>query len=450
LKEDEFPRGAADLLNEARERTALGEEQPLSAPLRSWLARTLQIDVRRAFASAPEALAAFDDITADGAMYVAAPVALETFLSRYISALLVTPPVAPLQARRPVEVAPPSIVVAPVFQEPAPAPDPSPLETARDLSELLSEPLPEPLLESLEEASASTEQAPLFNPAEPFTVPEPAVKTAPVAPSKRRRWLAAAAVLTTLASVGVAGVKMFVGSAPPEMALLSVQSNPSGVPVFVDGIERGVTPARITLAPGAHILELRRGVPRVIPVTLTAGAEASQYLEFAEVPAAEPSSAPPPPSAAVPAVQEEPAAAPAAPLAGWLTTKAPIVVEIRENGRLLGTSESDRLMLAAGTHQLEFVNEVLGFRASRSVQVVPGKVMTLGLELPRGVVNLNAAPWAEVFIDGQPVGETPIGNLSVPIGPHEIVFRHPQFGERRHAVSVTAGVPVRLSVEMKR
>jgi hypothetical protein len=37
----------------------------------------------------------------------------------------------------------------------------------------------------------------------------------------------------------------------------------------------------------------------------------------------------------------------------------------------------------------------------------------------------------------------------LPIGPHEIVFRHPQFGERRHAVSVTVGVPVRISVEMK-
>ena len=77
------------------------------------------------------------------------------------------------------------------------------------------------------------------------------------------------------------------------------------------------------------------------------------------------------------------------------------------------------------------------------------KLTTLNLELPRGVVNLNASPWAEVFLDGQRVGETPIGNLAVPIGPHEIVFRHPQFGERRHAVSVTAGVPVRVSVEMK-
>jgi len=71
------------------------------------------------------------------------------------------------------------------------------------------------------------------------------------------------------------------------------------------------------------------------------------------------------------------------------------------------------------------------------------------LDLPQGVLNLNAAPWAEVWIDGQRAGETPIGNLAVPIGPHEIVFKHPQLGEKRHAVSVTLGAPVRLSVDMK-
>jgi hypothetical protein len=64
-------------------------------------------------------------------------------------------------------------------------------------------------------------------------------------------------------------------------------------------------------------------------------------------------------------------------------------------------------------------------------------------------VNLQALPWAEVWIDGQRVGETPIGNLSVPIGPHEVVFKHPQFGEKRHAISVTLSAPVRLSVDMK-
>jgi hypothetical protein len=127
----------------------------------------------------------------------------------------------------------------------------------------------------------------------------------------------------------------------------------------------------------------------------------------------------------------------------------PFTVEIREKGQMLGTSETDRLMIAAGQHELELVNQPLGYRATRTITVTAGKLVTLTLEIPRGVVNLNASPWAEVFVDGQRVGETPIGNLSMPIGPHEIVFKHPQLGEKRHAVSVTAGVPVRISVEMK-
>ncbi len=102
LHQAEFPNHLPTLLNEARERTALGEEQPLSPSLRDWLARALQLDTRRAFASAPEALSALEEIVADDSMYVAAPVSLETFLSRYIAALLELPsdplPAAPSAA----------------------------------------------------------------------------------------------------------------------------------------------------------------------------------------------------------------------------------------------------------------------------------------------------------------------------------------------------------------
>ncbi len=94
----EFPNHLPTLLNEARERTALGEEQPLSQPLRDWLARALQLDTRRAFASAPEALSALEEIVADDSMYVAAPVSLETFLSRYIASLLEADPIPAPQA----------------------------------------------------------------------------------------------------------------------------------------------------------------------------------------------------------------------------------------------------------------------------------------------------------------------------------------------------------------
>jgi len=124
-------------------------------------------------------------------------------------------------------------------------------------------------------------------------------------------------------------------------------------------------------------------------------------------------------------------------------------MEIREGGRLVGTTDAERLILVAGRHEIDFVNDTLAYRASRVVVVAPGKVAAISLELPMGVVNLNAAPWAEVWIDGRRVGETPIGNLSVSIGPHEVVFKHPQFGEKHHAISVTLGAPVRLSVDMK-
>jgi hypothetical protein len=308
--------------------------------------------------------------------------------------------------------------------------------------------------------------------------------------------LVAVAVLAALGGAGFAGLKFYKPAASaPSLGTLVVQSNPPGVPVFVDGIERGVTPARLSLTPGSHILELRRGVPRVIPLTINAGAEVSQYLEFAEVPVV-----------GQLAVQSDPAgarvivdgadrgvapmtiadlapgehevvlrtdtatarhvvtiqaggtaslvvplgtAASTGPVSGWISITAPFSIEIREGGRLIGTSDTERVMLTAGRHELELVNDTLGYRATRVVQVPPGKVATLPLELPRGTVNLNATPWAEVWIDGQRAGETPIGNLSVPIGPHEVVFRHPQLGEKRHAISVGVATPVRLSVDMK-
>jgi hypothetical protein len=137
------------------------------------------------------------------------------------------------------------------------------------------------------------------------------------------------------------------------------------------------------------------------------------------------------------------------PVSGWVSVKAPVEIEVRENGRLIGTTEADRIMMAAGRHDVELLNDTLGYRVTRSIQVPPGKVMSLTVELPQGVINVNASPWAEVWVDGRRVGETPIGNLPISIGPHEVVFRHPQLGEKRQAVSVTLKAPVRISMDMK-
>jgi hypothetical protein len=336
----------------------------------------------------------------------------------------------------------------------------------------------------------------------------PAVSTAgpdrlpaPQAPRKRLAgWRLAAVIALAAVALGEGGVIAYRGSrkaaAAPTTGAVSVQSNPPGVAVFVDGVAHGVTPARLSLSAGSHIVELRgRGVPRVIPVTVVAGAESSQYLELPETPSlgsllvqSDPAGArvtvdgidrglapasvgdltPGEHDVVLQAEGAAPvkqrvviqagvtssvlapvAAAAAGPVSGWLTIKSPVAIEVRENGRLLGTNDSDRIMMAAGRHDVQLVNETLGYNAPRTVQVPAGKVMALNVELPQGMLNLNASPWAEVFIDNRRIGETPIGNLPVAIGPHEITFRHPQLGEKRQAVSVTLKAPVRLSVDMK-
>jgi hypothetical protein len=135
---------------------------------------------------------------------------------------------------------------------------------------------------------------------------------------------------------------------------------------------------------------------------------------------------------------------------GSLTVTAPMPLQIFENDTLLGSSDAPRLLLGVGNHTLDLVNSTLDFRVQRRVAIAAGRTTALTIDAPRGSISLNATPWAEVWIDGQSVGETPIGNLSLPIGTHELAFRHPELGELRRTVVVGAGAPVRLGVDLRR
>ena len=47
-------------------------------------------------------------------------------------------------------------------------------------------------------------------------------------------------------------------------------------------------------------------------------------------------------------------------------------------------------------------------------------------------------------------GETPLGNVTVVPGEHEIVFRHPQLGERRERIIVRPETSGRVAVSLQR
>jgi hypothetical protein len=141
---------------------------------------------------------------------------------------------------------------------------------------------------------------------------------------------------------------------------------------------------------------------------------------------------------------------PSGPSSGWVSVTSPVVVQLFESGQLLGSSQIDRVMVTAGRHELTLVNDALGYRDTRTVQVPAGRTATLSVEIPKGTIALNAQPWAEVWIDGEKIGETPIGNYQLSVGAHDVLFRHPELGEQHYSTTVTLKAPARLSVDMRK
>jgi PEGA domain len=200
---------------------------------------------------------------------------------------------------------------------------------------------------------------------------------------------------------------------------VNVTSNPEGARVLVDGRLQGATPLTMSLPVGAHELELRNGSSsRKVPLNIAGGETMSQVVDLE------------------PGVQ------------GFVSFKSPVTMRVGEAGHTLGTT-AGRISLSPGRHDLELVSPSLDFRRQVTVNVNPGQTTTATIDLPEGLVSVNALPWANVWIDGKPVGTTPLGNLKVPVGQHEITWRHPAFGQRRMTVQVSAKSPLRVGVDFR-
>jgi hypothetical protein len=133
-----------------------------------------------------------------------------------------------------------------------------------------------------------------------------------------------------------------------------------------------------------------------------------------------------------------------------VTFVAPFELQIVEDGDLLGTTRMARLMLPAGRHRIDLVNGPTQFRTTVAVNVVAGRTTKVPVAIPNGSISINALPWANVTLDGKDLGATPVATQSLPVGPHELILRHPKLGERRQTVIVPANGPLRVMVDLGR
>jgi len=212
---------------------------------------------------------------------------------------------------------------------------------------------------------------------------------------------------------------------------LFVRSDPAGAKVLVDNKPAGVTPITVLdLSPGSHTVSVTGtdGANARQSVQVEAGATATLRLSLDR-----------------PQVAEASTAAAAEPSNGWVLVDAPIEMQVLQGGRQIGTS-GRRLTLAPGSYDLQL--RAADYSTAKRVDVAAGRLARIEVNVPDGTVNLNAAPWAEVYLDGRSLGETPIANASVTAGTHEVIFRNPQFVELRQMVTVASGKPTRLAVTL--
>jgi hypothetical protein len=185
-----------------------------------------------------------------------------------------------------------------------------------------------------------------------------------------------------------------------------------------------------------------------VPVSPIATATPAQIVLPSDTAAPKPASEPTAPPAATPS--PELATSPAAPPPvtgrfGGIQVTAPIELNVFEGDKLLG-STAGPIAIVDGSHALDLVNDELGFQVRQTVTVKAGQMTPIKVPVPNGRISINAVPWAEVFIDGTPAGQTPLANLSLQIGKHEIVFRHPQLGSQTQTAVVKVEGLTRLSV----
>jgi hypothetical protein len=262
-----------------------------------------------------------------------------------------------------------------------------------------------------------------------------------------RPWYLVAALLVIVAVAGVPFAKSWIGTHAPDLRARLVEStrpaaepsvpaepaklpaapakgtgsvrvtvDPAGADVLLDGMLQGSAPLTIeNLGAGVHTLVVRDDSGTVRQsVRVTAGQATDVSLKIRP---------------------------------GWLAVFAPVKLEVLENGKPIGSTEGGRILAAPGPHTIEVASQAIGFRETRQVEIKPGEVVAVTVQLPPATVEVAAPADAEIFVDGQSVGIAPLGPLQIAVGTREFVMRHPTLGERRQVVTVSYNGPARVSFE---
>ncbi len=119
----------------------------------------------------------------------------------------------------------------------------------------------------------------------------------------------------------------------------------------------------------------------------------------------------------------------------------------------LGTADPEGragpFSVTAGPQLLRVVHVGRRFERTREVVIGPQRVHELEIRARQGWLKLVVVPWAHVSVDGKAIGMTPLSDVVLDEGQHELVLENPEAGLRYDAaVPIAAGERVELKIDL--
>ena len=139
----------------------------------------------------------------------------------------------------------------------------------------------------------------------------------------------------------------------------------------------------------------------------------------------------------------------AAPSFGFLLVVAEPWAEVSIDGEKVGETPMGRIRLSAGEHTISLLNENFAGLITGRVSIRTDETVTSKYSFNEsGYLQIVVQPWADVFVDGRPVGQTPLQKVRIPVGRHTVTLRHPQLGEKAAEVDIKLEETTVLRMEM--
>ncbi len=225
--------------------------------------------------------------------------------------------------------------------------------------------------------------------------------------------------ITPRPSSGDAGVQPKPAEAPAKRSgTLDLRSTPDGAEVRIDGRSRGVTPLTLDdLAVGSHTLELQVANGTIRKSFVIAPDKTLQLNE--------------------------------AIFSGWLHVSSPIELKVAEKNEAIALDDSNQALLPPGPHEVRLTNRSLGFAEVHRVDIKPGATTSLVIAPSPSHLTLTSSLPADVTIDGEPAGPTPLTDHAIALGSRDITVRSTS-GEVKHLTLSVTVKPLVIEVDFSK